>query len=182
MDEVTRISIFVLGFALCLPLLSRLLQRWPRLLRFGKYMVLAVYIFANLYETLLFRTIRPKALLMSPFWSYRETFAMGGNGLWNSLLTGNIQITNVKLLQEILLNILLYVPLGYLLPFIWPKLEKKRVVVLIGFLCSFATELTQLVFRIGWCELDDVVGNTFGCLLGCLIYKLLLKNQFKKTK
>ena len=104
---------------------------------------------------------------------------MGGNGLWNSLLTGNIRITNAKLLREILLNILLYVPLGYLLPFVWPKLEKKRMVVLIGFLCSCATELTQLIFRLGWCELDDIVGNTLGCLLGCLIYKMFLKKSIK---
>lgn len=177
MDEVTRISLLILVIALCLPLFSRLLQRCPKLLKFGKYLILAGYIFVNLYETLLFRSIKPKALLMSPFWSYREVFSLGANGLWHSVLTGNIRITNPKLLKEILLNILLYVPLGYLLPFVWPKLEKKRLVVPIGFLCSCATELTQLLFRLGWCELDDIVGNTLGCFLGCLLYKLLMKKN-----
>lgn len=172
MDEVTRISVLVLIIALCLPLFSRLLQRWPKLLKFGKYFIFAVYVFANLYETILFRTVRPKAILMSPFWSYKKTFAIGENGLL---------VTNHGLFKEILLNILLYVPFGYLLPFVWPKLEKKHMVVPIGFLCSCATELAQLVFHIGFCELDDVVGNTLGCLIGFLIYKLLMKKRIGKS-
>ena len=68
------------------------------------------------------------------------------------------------------------------LPFVWPKLEKKRVIVLIGFLCSCATEATQYIFRLGWCELDDIIGNTLGCLIGCLIYKLILKKQLNSLK
>lgn len=182
MDEITSISILVLAVALCLPLFSGLFAKRPQLLHAGKIVIFLIYVAANLYETILFRTIRPSPILMSPFWSYRESFAMDGNGILHSLLTGNIRITNARLLKEIILNVLLYVPLGYLLPFVWPKLEKKRVIVLIGFLCSCATEATQYIFRLGWCELDDIIGNTFGCLIGCLIYKLILKKQLNSLK
>jgi glycopeptide antibiotics resistance protein len=43
-------------------------------------------------------------------------------------------------------------------------------VVLIGMICSTTTEITQWIFRIGLFELDDILNNTIGCLLGCLLF------------
>ena len=60
MDQVTAISIFVLWFALMLPAISQLLSRKPRLLKLAKYFIFGVYVLANLYETILFRAVKPK--------------------------------------------------------------------------------------------------------------------------
>lgn len=66
---------------------------------------------------------------------------------------------------DIALNILLFVPLGFLV-------GNKRI-ILIGLLLSAGIELTQFVFELGVCELDDVLNNTIGAAVGCLIATLL---------
>ena len=199
MDQVTSITVFVVAFALCLPLLTRLMKPYPRLLRVAKYIIFGVYVAANLYETILFRTpndaIPVKWKLL---WSYRASLSFetlygeGWRVLIQSLLNGTgvtLRVTNLKLLEEILLNILLYIPLGYLLPFLWPRLAAKRGagsgitgwrVVLIGFTASLLTELTQLTFRIGWFELDDIMNNTLGCMLGFVLYRYVVNRAQRK--
>lgn len=186
MDQIRAISLFVLLFSLVLPGLSHRLSRRPWLLVAAKYVIFGVYALANLYETILFRGVMPQPIAMlQPLWSYRESLALTGGvaGTFKGLLTGTggVVVTNPRLLEEIILNILLYIPLGYLLPFTWPSLAgRKRPVpllmwrvVLIGFVCSAVTEVSQLVFRIGLFEFDDMMNNTLGCALGCLIYAFL---------
>ena len=43
----------------------------------------------------------------------------------------------------------------------------------IGFLCSCGIELSQLITQRGYCQLDDVVTNTVGMLVGWGIWKML---------
>ena len=76
--------------------------------------------------------------------------------------------------ESIILNILLYYPLGYLLPILFPKLKPKHV-ILIGCLCSIATEATQYLLRMGWCETDDVIHNTLGTAIGVFVWGLQSK-------
>ncbi len=177
MDQVTAISIFVLGFALLLPAISQLLSGWPRLLRLAKYFIFGVYVLANLYETLLFRAVRPEMMAAwEPLWSYRSSLA----------LTGGLHVENMTLFVAILLNILLYIPLGYLLPFTWRWFRSRRLlswrVILVGFACSALTEITQLVCRIGLFEFDDMINNTLGCALGCLLYSLIMRRACAKSR
>lgn len=69
----------------------------------------------------------------------------------------------------ITLNILLYYPLGYLLPILFPKIKPKHV-ILIGCLYSIATEATQYLLKMGWCETDDVIHNTLGTAIGVWVW------------
>jgi glycopeptide antibiotics resistance protein len=192
MDEITFISLIVLGIALLLPVLSEKLAKNDHLFKQVKYLIFATYIIANLFETLLFRAITPNAKYELGFlWSYREALSVHhSNGL-------SISITNFALLKENILNILLYIPFGYLLPFTWPTLaERKNMVhskngrlrwlsliswkvVLIGFFCSGVTEVTQLVFHLGLFEFDDILNNTVGNVIGVTIYYGLLKGHAK---
>lgn len=155
----------MLAAALLLPFISRQVsRRWPHLDQPLRYGVFVVYALANLYETLLFRTVTPDYHIRLEFlWSYREA------------LSKTLAVTSMGLLEEILLNVLLYIPLGYLLPYTWQRFfdHGKRVpwlVILIGFACSAFTESAQLMFRIGVFELDDMLNNTMGTAIGCLLY------------
>jgi LacI family transcriptional regulator/LacI family asc operon transcriptional repressor len=64
------------------------------------------------------------------------------SGFAAMFLQGTLPITGL------ILNILLYYPLGYLLPILFPKLKPKHV-ILIGCLCSIATEATQYLLDTG---------------------------------
>ena len=77
------------------------------------------------------------------------------------------------------LNMLLFVPFGYLLP--QRKPLKWYQVVGVGLLTSLLIETCQLVFRFGVFELDDLVKNTMGAALGWLLYAGL-DRLFKKNE
>jgi len=190
MDEITVISLVVLVVALLLPFLTESLSGNHRLLKEVKYLIFFTYVFVNLYETLLFRVITPNAQYeLGLLWSYRKALSVYNGSEFR------IFITDGKLLKAIILNILLYVPLGYLLPFIWPGLDKTRhgewsgsrfskicrgfpwKIVFIGLLCSAVTELLQLAFHIGLFEFDDILNNTIGCFLGVIVSRVLKKSK-----
>lgn len=80
--------------------------------------------------------------------------------------------------MEILLNYILFVPLGILLYLCFGEKYGLRV-VLIGFLLSASIEIVQLVFRIGLFEFDDMIGNTIGCLIGAAIAKVCWEHRKK---
>ena len=68
-------------------------------------------------------------------------------------------------------NIVWFVPFGFLLPAIWQKLKSYHTIPL-GFLLSLIIETSQLIFNKGMFEIDDLVLNTLGTAIGCLIYKI----------
>jgi len=174
MDQITVISVFVIAFALLLPAITQRFSRNPKLFRKIKYIIFGAYILANLYETILFRDVYEEGIIkLIPFWSYAESIS----------LSKGLEITNGPLLEQIVLNILLYIPLGYLLPFLWPKLQDRMVswkVVLIGLMCSAVTEVSQMILRIGWFEFDDMINNTLGCLIGCMMYGIICRRSMSK--
>ncbi len=73
-------------------------------------------------------------------------------------------------------NIGWFVPFGILVPLIWKNM-RFLMVLLGGAAFSLVIELTQLLFRKGVCELDDLLLNTIGAALGYGIYWV-----FKKWK
>ncbi|MGE6597457.1 VanZ family protein [Bacillus proteolyticus] len=80
-----------------------------------------------------------------------------------------------------LLNILLFMPLGFLLPTIWPHFRKMKNTVCAGFFFSLAIELNQLLNnRIT--DIDDLFTNTLGAIVGYLLYRALFKTIFKREE
>ncbi|QIE35717.1 VanZ family protein [Bacillus tropicus] len=78
-----------------------------------------------------------------------------------------------------LLNIVLFMPFGFLLPTIWPQFRKMKNTVCAGFFFSLAIELNQLLNnRIT--DIDDLFTNTLGAVIGYLLYKALFKMICKR--
>ena len=67
----------------------------------------------------------------------------------------------------------MFIPFGLLAPMVFEWMRKVRFCVFIGFLCSCGIELSQLITQRGYCQLDDVVTNTVGMLVGWGIWKML---------
>lgn len=77
-----------------------------------------------------------------------------------------------------LLNIVLFMPFGFLLPTIWPQFRKMKNTVCAGFFFSLAIELNQLLNnRIT--DIDDLFTNTLGAIIGYVLYKVLYTALFK---
>jgi len=71
-------------------------------------------------------------------------------------------------------NIGWFVPFGFLLPVLLKK-ERFWKVAAFGFCFSFTIETLQYIFRKGVAELDDLILNTLGAVIGYFMYKLFLK-------
>lgn len=97
------------------------------------------------------------------FASYIETFREG----------------NVELLLQIIMNIFMFVPIGFLLPCCFKRFEKNKRVLFLAILFSGIIECIQGIFKIGMFEVDDILGNAFGAELGFLLYYFLHKTYQK---
>lgn len=77
-------------------------------------------------------------------------------------------------LSGYLLNILLFVPLGFLMPVIWPKTGKFPYMLLYGFCFSLLIEISQLCNH-RRTDVDDLIMNTLGTILGYLLFLFFIK-------
>jgi len=182
-EEDRAIFMIVLSMVVMLPVLLCIL-RWKPLVRGTALIVFAVYILGNLSFTILNRS--PGNFGETPaLFNYRQAFDLD-LGLWDILkllpsgpgeTLSHIHIVNYTYAREVFLNILLYIPMGYLLPFIVKPMRYSVIAcTLVGFLCSCATEYAQLRWGLGCFQVDDIVNNTVGCLIGavagCMLARL----------
>ncbi len=70
-------------------------------------------------------------------------------------------------------NILLFIPMGILMPSAFPIFRKPYISIPVFFIMSCFIEGIQYFFELGIAELDDVLTNTAGGIIGLLIYGLL---------
>ena len=174
----------ILLIALLLGLVVVLVENasgWRDRKRFSRLMwlVFFVYILGNLYFTMLSRTFGSGTQVdLRPFKSYFELAGAVSVDFENAVGFMALFLDGTNSLDRLILNILLYYPLGYLLPILFPKLKPKHV-ILIGCLCSIATEATQYILKMGWCETDDVIHNTLGTAIGVWVWHLQSKRLNK---
>lgn len=71
---------------------------------------------------------------------------------------------------ETFLNVILFIPLGFFLPFLYKKYNRLANIVLAGFLISLSIEFAQM-FDMGTTDINDLIANTLGTCLGFGIYK-----------
>lgn len=71
------------------------------------------------------------------------------------------------------LNILMFVPFGYLIPCVNPRhLSKMGFSMLGGIVSSALIESIQLLTGLGCCDIDDIIANSVGAIIGYGLYQL----------
>lgn len=92
-------------------------------------------------------------------------------------LSGYISAWNnwsISELQLIVFNILMFAPLGFLLPLLWKRAEKFPVTLLISLGTTGALEVFQFITGTGIFELDDLFHNLLGSIFGYFCIMALL--------
>ena len=83
---------------------------------------------------------------------------------------------------NVLLNIALFVPLGFLLSLLAKPFRKWYAALGAGFGVSLLIELAQLFTGSGMCDVDDLFTNTLGAMLGwCAAMLVLALHQKSRT-
>ncbi|MGI6006227.1 MAG: VanZ family protein [Ruminococcus sp.] len=101
---------------------------------------------------------------LEPFWS------------WKKVLFEH----SMESLEEIVLNCLLLLPIGLLLPALAGRKVNALWGLAGGFLVSLIIELSQLMFRRGLFEWDDMIHNALGSMAGCMIMNLILYRKKRR--
>ncbi len=117
--------------------------------RYSLVAAFLAYVFLILCNTILYREpSSERDYCLIPFWSY---FA---------------SIQEPDLIAENILNFILFLPFGLLG---WFSTKSIKLTVVICLCFSGMIELCQFVFKIGFAEIDDIIHNTLGCLIGAAI-------------
>ena len=69
-------------------------------------------------------------------------------------------------------NVIMFIPLGFLLPRVFPTLGQFWQTILVTALIITVVELTQLFTLLGSCDIDDLILNLIGAAIGYGISKL----------
>ncbi|MBT8207639.1 MAG: VanZ family protein, partial [Acidimicrobiia bacterium] len=89
-------------------------------------------------------------------------------------ITQLIQHTNTQVaFTNIVGNVVLFMPLGFLLPILFRSLQRPWPMIWRGAAISVAIELMQLITRARAVDIDDVILNTLGAALGFAIYRVV---------
>ena len=70
-------------------------------------------------------------------------------------------------------NILLFVPLGFFIPALFTGDGHYHMgAILLCFVFSSSVEIIQLYTRLGSCDVDDIILNTLGGIIGYILYRI----------
>lgn len=152
------LSVFCLGVVL--------LVAWKGIktgLRYTAVLLLIEYVFLLFCSTVVIRRIsETRRYDFHPFWSYK------------AILEGR-----VELLPENIMNVVVFVPVGILLGSLLKGNGAWRKAILIGLGISVSIEVLQFILHRGFSEVDDVMHNTLGCMIGYGMYILFSRGRLK---
>lgn len=93
---------------------------------------------------------------------------------------------NVHLIPNAVINLLgniaAFVPLGFLLPCVWEKMDSFKRLFLFSFTGIFMVELIQIFTLRGSCDIDDLILNLFATILGFFIFRGFKLIRLKGTR
>lgn len=120
-------------------------------------------------------------------------FSVTGIGsVWDIISKGGLAVTfqraNINLIPlqsdgmfTYFMNIIMLMPLGFLLPYIWKNFRNPLKTALTGLFFSALIELVQLPTN-RLVDIDDLIMNTLGAVLGYMVWKIIGKHFFNKNE
>ena len=161
---VNRIIISVIAFAVFCAVSIFLYKKHKfNKVQCGAAILLSLYIVVLLYFTVVGRYSHEEyEYKINFFTSYRWFFQYNGE----------------QVLRQLLINFVMLMPVGFLLPVVIKAKHKYLITMALSLLLTVFIETMQLITKCGSFEIDDIINNFIGAVIGMLIYALCSK--FKK--
>lgn len=122
-------------------------------LRYSSGLTLTGYIFLVFCSTVFLRKVgKIQRYDFHPFWSYNRS----------------------DLLVENIMNVVVFIPVGLLIGVAFKRMTWWKA-MLTGCGIAVTIEVLQFFFMRGFSEIDDVMHNTLGCLIGYGAYRAIAK-------
>lgn len=150
-------ALLMLGACITLFLMFVYLLRNFTEMRKGPLSLFVLYLLVLAYITIFSRHGQNSTAIFTSFTAIQEA----------------IETRSFEPLKHMLLNVLLFVPLGVLFPMMQPeKLNSLLRIIPVGAMLSVTIESIQLLLGLGQCDLEDIVANTLGAVIGLLGFRL----------
>ena len=162
--SIVIVTLFLIGYFL----VYRKLMKGTKKLKASKvglWSIFLIYMIVVLGATIGDRVSGYESINLHLFSSYKDVYNNFSLGEW----------------RNIILNILMFVPIGFMIPLIFKKCERCYITYLVGFGITLFIEILQLVSKRGIFELDDIINNSLGCAIGYGIVMLFI-SLFKRKK
>lgn len=163
-SSIVIVTLFLIGYFL----VYRKLMKGTKKLKASKvglWSIFLIYMILVLGATIGDRVSGYESINLHLFSSYKDVYNNFSLGEW----------------RNIILNILMFVPIGFMIPLILKKCERCYITYLVGFGITLFIEILQLVSKRGIFELDDIINNSLGCAIGYGIVMLFI-SLFKRKK
>lgn len=158
---INRIIISVIAFAVfcAVSIVLYKLHKFNKAQCFAA-ILLSLYIVVLLYFTVTGRYSHEEyEYKINFFTSYRWFFQYNGE----------------QVLRQLLINFVMLMPVGFLLPVVINAKHKYLITMALSLLLTVFIETMQLITKCGSFEIDDIINNFVGAVIGMLIYMLLNK-------
>lgn len=162
---IIAIILFIIGYGL----VYKKIMKGKRTINKSKlflYCISICYMFVVIGATFLSRGINYGTINLHLLSSYRQAY----------------NCMQISLFRNIVLNILLFVPLGFLLPFYSKKMQKFYITIPIGCFITLIIEILQFVTKIGIFEIDDILNNSIGVVIGYSSFMILKSIATKQNR
>ena len=158
---VNRIIISVIAFAVFCAVSIFLYKRQKfNKMQCAAAILLSLYIVVLLYFTVTGRYSHEEyEYKINFFTSYRWFFKYNGE----------------QVLRQLLINFVMLMPVGFLLSVVINAKHKYLITMALSLLLTVFIETMQLITKCGSFEIDDIINNFVGAVIGMLIYMLLNK-------
>ena len=122
------------------------------------WIMISIWMAGLLYLMFLYRLPGGRKRLLTDFFHmYRDATQWSGS------------ITTNQALRQVAFNILLFLPFGGV---VYSLSRKVWLTVTIGLGLSVVMEALQYWTGLGWADVDDVISNTIGLIVGALLIKI----------
>lgn len=162
--SIVVVTLFLIGYFL----VYKKLMKGTKKLKVSKlvlWSVFLIYMIVVLGATIGDRVSGYESVNLHLFSSYKDVYNNFSLGEW----------------RNIILNLLMFVPIGFIMPLIFKKCECWYITYLVGFGITLFIEMLQFISKRGIFEFDDIINNTLGCAIGYGIVIIFI-SLFKRKK
>lgn len=118
--------------------------------------LLLLYLMVVAYVTLFSRSEGHSTAILLRFDSFSEA----------------LQKKSLEPLQHVFLNAIMFIPIGFLFSMIHDSFDSFFFVAPLGLMMSTLIEATQMFLTIGQCDVEDILANTMGTIVGLIIFRI----------
>ncbi len=132
-----------------------------------------IYVAVIACATVFFRPVIGGALQLDPFAEWKAVF--GG------LAGGDPYIVRLYAV-EIIINIFMLAPVGFLVPLAAGRRINPVVALAVGAIISLVIESLQYLTDVGLFQTADLMHNALGCMVGCIVGNAVMRSFEKRGK